>query len=225
MPDLARVIADVVAICRGRARRSALLRLRRADRVDPLRRPHFLCWAGIPGGPAFRARLHPRRPRRPGEAGELGRGQRGATVLPDLEHRRVRSVPAVRTEIAHGVIHLHLILAGEQRLRGRGTSERPDDPEEVRADAAAVALGFGKLMPHGRGLRGVPAGQAARLPDHRPAHAGPRPGETSSSASRPVTPRAEPSGTARRGARRNTCRGRVVHLWHDTSCPGALRGQ
>jgi hypothetical protein len=151
MPDLARIVADVVPICRG-SRPPERFHfdsgvLTGSTRYDV---PHFLRWAGMPGGvlPFEHVFIH-------GDLDVPARLESWAAASGELRFYLTlsaglfSSAPAVRTAIAHGVTHLYLILAGEQRLFGRGTSERPDDPEEVRTDVAAVALGFGKLMLHG----------------------------------------------------------------------------
>lgn len=151
MPDLGRIIADVVPICRG-SRPPERFHLDPGVLTGSTRYdvPHLLRWAGIAGGvlPFEHVFIH-------GDldvpakleswAASSGEPRFYLTLSTDL----FSSGPAVRAAIAHQVTHLYLILAGQQRLLGRGTSEHPDDPEEVRTDVAAVALGFGKLMLHG----------------------------------------------------------------------------
>jgi hypothetical protein len=57
------------------------------------------------------------------------------------------SRPAVRAAIAHELTHLYLILGGHQGMHGQDdTVFGATDPEEVRTEVAAIALGFGKLV-------------------------------------------------------------------------------
>jgi hypothetical protein len=53
---------------------------------------------------------------------------------------------AVRAAIAHELTHLFLIVGGHQRMHEQNTAFRAGDPEEVRTEVAAIALGFGKIV-------------------------------------------------------------------------------
>jgi hypothetical protein len=149
--DLERVIEEVLPICRGSRPPDDFhfdpAVLTGATRSDV---PYFLSWLGIAGAvlPFEHIFIHAdldvpaclRAWARPG-------GQPGFYLA--LNAKLFISPLAVRAAIAHVLSHLYLILSGNQAIRGRDSCQEQRDPEEIRTEVAAIALGFGKLLIEG----------------------------------------------------------------------------
>lgn len=148
MRHLDPVIDELVPICRGDRPAEAFHfdpdTLSGAVRFDV---PHLVRWLGFPAEvlPFDHVFIHAHLdvPAKV-EFSEVRDGSVSIYVYLNAELYRAPS--AVYAGLAHELAHLFLVLTGRQTLQGRRTSEDPDDPEEVRTEVAAVALGFGKLM-------------------------------------------------------------------------------